>query len=216
MKRSYVTHRLVPLALIVALVGGCGGAASDRESATDEASSATAAPTEPGSMGSDETSATESVAGEADEAKAAQQSDDAERQVDEPTTSSAAQEEYDYPDEPEPAAGVVATLCNLDPGYLGSLRNENSSGDPVVDDDLRLAVVALGDQISYWETLRDDYPDAADDIESADKVLDLWEQAVVSSDNGESSAAQGALAEADDVISSLSGEAAPGSAECVG
>lgn len=124
--------------------------------------------------------------------------------------------EYSYSDEPEAATGVVATLCNLDPTYLSSLRNENSSGEPVVDDDLRLSVLAMSDQIAYWESLEDEYPGTADDIDSAEMILNLWDQALVEQDNGDADAAQSAMVRAEGILASMEGGVAPESAQCVG
>ncbi|MGB3187483.1 MAG: hypothetical protein WBG36_12035 [Ornithinimicrobium sp.] len=212
----FAVRRVVPLAMIAVLVAGCGDAESGPGSVSEATGATKTVSPESGSKDTDETAATESVGDAGDTTQATQQPDSADRQEDESAASSIEQEEYDYPDEPEPAAGVVATLCNLDPGYLGSLRNENSSGEPIVDDDLRLSVLALGDQISYWETLRDDYPAAASDIDSAGELRELWGQALLSHDSGDASAAGRSMLEADQVIDGLSGGARPDSAECVG
>lgn len=125
-------------------------------------------------------------------------------------------QDFDYPDDPEPAQGVVATLCNLDSDYLLSLRNEDASGQAIVDDDLRLSVLALGDQLSYWESLRFNFPEVSADVDRAQRVYDLWDTALVDSDNGDSDSARLAMLEADEEIESLRSGAASVSSTCVG
>ena len=206
------------------LISGCGDAGSNEIAAdsqdatrlTETGSSDEAKTTVPVNDSGDQVES-ESTAEESSSADSiavdAQSEDSASASED---SASASETEYEYSDEPEAASGVVATLCNLNPEYLASLRNEDSSGVPTVDEDLRLSVLAMRDQIPYWESLSDDYPEAADDIDSAAEVVEFWDEAVLKQDNGDASAAEAAMLQADDVISSMSSKAAPASAQCVG
>ena len=206
------------------LISGCGDAGSNEIAAdsqdatrlTETGSSDEAKTTVPVNDSGDqvESESTAEESSSADSVAADAQSEESASASEE--SASASETEYEYSDEPEAASGVVATLCNLDPTYLSSLRNEDSSGEPVVDDDLRLSVLAMGDQIAYWKGLQDEYPDAAEDIDSAEMIVDYWDEALLEHDNGDVAASKAAMTSADDVIASMEGDVAPESAQCVG
>lgn len=208
---------LSAVAIAALMVSGCGDTGSDEsvsdsqdiaretEAASSDVADVTASASDSANPAESEATAEESS--RADSVASDAQSDDA---------ASASETEYQYSDEPEAASGVVATLCNLDPTYLSSLRNEDSSGTPVVDDDLRLSVLAMSDQVAYWESLTDEYPEAVEDVASADTVVDFWDQALLEYDNGDMAAANANMISADEVIRSMEGDVAPESARCVG
>lgn len=114
-------------------------------------------------------------------------------------------QEYEYPDDPEPAESVVATLCNLNRSYFTTLAES-------ADTDLRMAVVGVTELLGYWESLVPHYPEVAEDVSTAGGVVAAWDEAVVARDNGDGAAADAAVAEANELIDSLP-ETAP--ADCV-
>lgn len=105
-------------------------------------------------------------------------------------------QEYDYPDDPEPAESVVATLCNLNRGYFSSLA-ASTEGDP------RMAVVGATELLGYWEGLVPHRPEVEEDVATAGEIVAKWDEAVLARDNGDDAGARTALAEADDLIASL-------------
>ena len=109
---------------------------------------------------------------------------------------------YDYPDDPEPAQSIVATLCNLNRDYISSLR-PTADGVPVVDDTLRTTLVVLSDYLSHWDTLRPHYPETVPHIDTAQQVHDLWDQALLEQDNGDPGAAQSTMLTAEKYLDQL-------------
>ncbi|WP_281966189.1 hypothetical protein [Serinicoccus marinus] len=105
-------------------------------------------------------------------------------------------EEYEYPDDPEPAESVVATLCNLNRSYFATLAES-------ADTDLRMAVVGVTELLAYWESLVPHYPEVAEDVSTAGEVVAAWDEAVLARDNGDVAGADAAVAEANELIDSL-------------
>ena len=105
-------------------------------------------------------------------------------------------EEYDYPDDPEPAESVVSTLCNLNRGYFSSLAESSEV-------DLRMAVVGVTELLGYWESLVPHYPEVEADVSTAGDIVAKWDEAVLARDNGDEAAAEAAVAEADELIATL-------------
>lgn len=115
-------------------------------------------------------------------------------------------QEYEYPDDPAPAESIVATLCNLNRDYIASLRT-TEDGAPVVTNSLRTMMVAFSDYLSHWDTLRPHYPEANADIDTAQQIYDLWDQALLGQENGDPDAAQSAMLQAEKFLEQLpSGE----------
>lgn len=116
--------------------------------------------------------------------------------------------EYDYPDDPLPADSTVATLCSLSQEYLSQMRTVQS-GVPVVDDMLRTNLVGLADLLAEWDTLVPHFPEYADDIGRANAVERLWDMAVLSEENGDTSAAAAHMADAEELLGELPESAGP-------
>ncbi len=115
-------------------------------------------------------------------------------------------EEYEYEDEPPPAESVALTLCNLNQVYFNGLRTLNSD-TPIVDEKLRASLVGLSDLVDYWDTLRTQYPDAEDDINTGMAISQKWDEAVLSQDNGDDAAVSKAMGAAEKLIAELPEEA---------
>lgn len=111
-------------------------------------------------------------------------------------------QQFDYPDDPEPAESIVGTLCNLNQTHFEGLR-VTRDGEPVVDDNLRTVLVGLSDLLGAWETLRNHYPDSVPDIDTAREIYELWDEAVLNVDNGDLDAAQTAMDEAESLLEEL-------------
>lgn len=110
--------------------------------------------------------------------------------------------EYEYPDDPVPADSIVATLCNLNQGYIGGLRTLDS-GTPVVDDDLRMNLVGFSDLLSEWDSLRPHFPEAEADMDLAQSIYNLWDRAVLSMENSDPGAGNAAMSEAEGILAKL-------------
>ena len=110
---------------------------------------------------------------------------------------------HEYPDDPEPAAESASTLCNLSGPYVQSLRATTDDGAPVVDDNLRLSVLSMSDNLLLWESMRSHFPEYDDAIDDAQRVRDLWDEALLSLDNGDEAAAEQAMLAAEDVLDEL-------------
>jgi len=108
-----------------------------------------------------------------------------------------------YTEEIEPAETLAATLCNLNSEFLRSLRSEDASGSPIADDDLRIAILSLGDSLSLWRDLELSFPDTAEDLARADRVLELWDEALLARENGQDGDAKEFIQLAEDVIDEL-------------
>ncbi|MGB5952844.1 MAG: hypothetical protein WBG57_10095, partial [Ornithinimicrobium sp.] len=130
------------------LLSGCGDAGSENDSSASTTEEASSQDTAEGTAGvGDASEATEAVAdSESEEGAQSQQNaaEDGEAADGEQSSQESEKEGYSYPDEPEPAPEVAATLCNLDADYFKNLRPTNASGDAVVDDSLRMSVLSLG------------------------------------------------------------------------
>ncbi|MDO5502333.1 MAG: hypothetical protein Q4G67_04070 [Actinomycetia bacterium] len=109
---------------------------------------------------------------------------------------------YEYPDDPDPADSVLATLCNLNQEWLAGLRAVDD-GTPVVDDTLRMNLVSLKDQLDTWDTLRTHAPGTVADIDTAQRIHDAWDKALLASDNGDASGAAASMAEGEELIADL-------------
>lgn len=109
---------------------------------------------------------------------------------------------YEYPDDPEPAESVVATLCNLNRDYFETLQ-PTKDGKAVVDSTLSMAVLGLSDLLDYWDSLRPHYPEVGHDIDVAWAIRDAWDEALLAVENGDPSVAQGAMAKAQGLIEDL-------------
>lgn len=123
--------------------------------------------------------------------------------------------EFEYPDDPPPAEEIVSTLCNLDQEYIGSLRAESADGRPVVDENLRLAVISMMDNLLLWDSLRPHYPETGDAIDTAWRIHDLWHEALLFYESGDAEAASLAMEEADREISNLPSVDSADSGDCV-
>jgi len=110
---------------------------------------------------------------------------------------------HEYPDDPEPAAESASTLCNLSSEYMQSLRTTTDEGVPIVDDDLRLSVLAMSDNLLLWESMRSHFPEYDDAIDDAQQVRDLWDEALLNVENGDEAAAEQAMLAAEDVLEEL-------------
>ena len=108
-----------------------------------------------------------------------------------------------YTEEVEPAETLVGTLCNLNAKFLRSLRSEDASGTPIVDDNLRYAILSLGDSVSLWRDLVLSYPDTADGVAVADRVLEHWDNAFLAQENGQDAEAQQQMQLAESAIDEL-------------
>lgn len=122
---------------------------------------------------------------------------------------------YEYPDDPEPAEEMSATLCNLNQEYFTSLRAETDDGEPVVDDNLRLAVLSTRDNLDLWEAMRSHFPDLHEAIDTASEVGDYWDTALMSQENGDAGAAAEAMLQADEAIDALPNVDSMGEFECL-
>ncbi len=108
-----------------------------------------------------------------------------------------------YTEEIEPAETLTATLCNLNSEFLRSLRSEDASGAPIVDDNLRYAILTLGDSVSLWRDLVLSYPETAEDVALAEQVRELWDDALLAQDNGQAGEANEFMRLAEDVVDEL-------------
>lgn len=109
---------------------------------------------------------------------------------------------YEYPDDPEPADSVLATLCNLNQEWLAGLR-ATDGGTPVVDDTLRMNLISLKDQLDTWDTLRPHTPEAVADIDTAQRIYDAWDKALLASDNGDAAGAAAGMADGEELLAGL-------------
>lgn len=116
-------------------------------------------------------------------------------------------QQYEYEPELEPPDSVVATLCNLNQTFFTGLRNIEQ-GEAVADSMLRTSTVALDDLIDYWETLRAQYPDAGDEIDTGVAIQEQWKAALLSLENGDDRGAEKAMAQAERLIEELPESAA--------
>ncbi|WP_299520881.1 hypothetical protein [uncultured Serinicoccus sp.] len=208
--RSPYLRRAAAPVLLLALLTGCTGGGSSPASAPDSATSTLDA-----SAGGDSGDASASpTTGDVNAGVTAAPSADAQEpmKTDDPDPEMASGapavsqdfsddagadlEEYDYPDDPEPAESVVATLCNLNRGYFSSLAES-------ADADLRMAVVGVTELLGYWESLVPHYPAVEEDVATAGQIVAKWDEAVLARDNGEDAAAETALGEAEELITSL-------------
>ncbi len=96
------------------------------------------------------------------------------------------------PDSPEPAEGVVGTLCNLNRPHLEELSARVLVEGQLDDQMLRIAALSLSDDLGVWEGLAWQVPSAEDEIEMAREIYAHWEYAVGLVDAGDQ---QGALEE---------------------
>jgi len=115
-----------------------------------------------------------------------------------------------YADEPEPPASELAVLCNLNPTYLTALAElgANEGGG-----NLAMAVVALDDDIRLWAPLVGFHPEMREDLDRANRVLDLWYEAMNYQDSGDTASAATSLESADSEIAQVSGPPADLSAD---
>lgn len=110
---------------------------------------------------------------------------------------------HEYPDDPEPAEESAGTLCNLTGQYVQSLRTVTDDGVPVVDDDLRLSVLSMSDNLLLWDSMRSHFPEYAEAIDDAQQVRDLWDEALLNTENGDEAAAQRAMVAAEEALEEL-------------
>lgn len=108
--------------------------------------------------------------------------------------------EYEYPDDPIPADSTIGTLCNLNQEYLSSLHERATEES---DDGLRTALVGFSDLLGEWEILRPHFPDREEDFDRAEALYDAWDRALLSEENGDSKAAEEAMAEAKKILREL-------------
>lgn len=124
--------------------------------------------------------------------------------------------EFEYSDDPPPDEEIVSTLCNLDQEYIRSLRAESPDGEPVVDDNLQLAVLSMSDNLALWDSLRPHYPEAGEAIDTARRIHDLWYEALLYTDEGDGESASRAMQEADREIANLPSVTSSDADDCVG
>lgn len=205
-----VLSRAAAPVLLLAVLTGCTGGGPSTESAPDPATSTSEASA--GSAGGDASASPTSgdvnagvTAAPSADAQEPMKTDDPDPEMasgapavtqDFSDDAGADLEEYDYPDDPEPAESVVATLCNLNRGYFSTLSES-------ADTDLRMAVVGVTELLGYWEGLVPHHPEVEEDVATATEIVARWDEAVLARDNGEDAAAEAALQEADDLIADL-------------
>lgn len=114
---------------------------------------------------------------------------------------------------PKPAAQVAESLCNLTRGYLGGLRDFGIAGG-APGAELRDATMVLGDQVSVWVGLASSFPQFVPDIERASLIRDLWQEAAIAEDNGDTARAEAAIAAADEQIAQLPPRIRAGGLSC--
>jgi hypothetical protein len=115
-----------------------------------------------------------------------------------------------YADEPQPPASELAVLCNLSPTYLTALA-ELAADD--AGGSIAMAVVALDDDIRVWAPLVGFHPEMRADLDRANRVLDLWYEAMHYQDSGDTVSAASSLESADAEIAQVSGPSADLSTE---
>src|SRR5690625_341623 len=108
--------------------------------------------------------------------------------------------EYEYPDDPMPADSIVGTLCNLNQEYLSALYEHATEES---DEGLRMALIGFSDLLGEWESLRAHFPDREEDFDRAGALYDAWDKALLSEENGDSKAADEAMAEAETLLREL-------------
>lgn len=110
---------------------------------------------------------------------------------------------HEYPDDPEPAEESARTLCNLNQNYVRSLRAESSEGVPVVDDNLRLSVLSMSDNLLLWESMRSHHPEYEGAIDAAWLIWEYWNDALAIQESGDGADARAAMLEAEESIEEL-------------
>lgn len=222
-KRVVVSSVVVSLVLVL---GACGGDVTDSGATVTSAASSGAVSTRDVSpqpalassvTPSDSTSAESRPAGETDDNDGGSvsntSSEDGDLRVQEPnykTDAGRTLKEYDYHEDIQPADTIVATLCNLNREYLQGL-SPGREGEEFPGDQLRMATLSLGDNVSIWESIKYDYPEVEQDIETTAMVHHLWSEALVAADNNDLELANDLLREADQEIQDL--PESPGSRE---
>lgn len=214
---------VVGAAVIVLAVAGCSGSAAPATVPSSASSTSTSSETSQGSestvtateSSTSTAGSTEAIVGEAENETAREVgSQDATTSEQEgPADATGSEQDYtddagqfidkhEYPDDPEPAASVVATLCNLNRPYFKGLQ-PTMAGEPVVDETLSMAVLGLSDLLDNWDGLRPHYPEVGADIDTAWAIRDSWDEALLNMENGETAAAQEAMAQAQELIEQL-------------
>lgn len=182
------------------------GSTSAPPATTGPATGATVDMEETSTAGEGESPTASSVTTE--ESGAPEESEVSAHAVDYSTDAGQELQEYEYPDDPEPAGTVSATLCNLDQQFFLGLRAAED-GSPVADDSLRMSVLAVGDLLDTWESLRPHYPEVGAEIDTAHAVRNSWDHALLSLENGEAAEARVHMAEAEEHIGELPETAGP-------
>lgn len=205
--------RMSALVLAASLtLSGCGGGSEDADTAAstgaaesqdaaatsvpqgDSADATAAAPKE------DDTSSDDAAGDDAAGDDASAQEGEATSGEDASGGDTAEKDEngdYVYPDEPEPAPEIAATLCNLDADYFRNLRPTDASGKAVANESLRMSVLSLGDNLSLWNDLQRNFPEVEDDVSRAQDIYDYWDEALLNADNGDQDAADKAMRQAE-------------------
>lgn len=214
-KRVVVSSVAVSLVLVLGACGGgptgsgatvtsdaSSGAASTRDVSPQPALASSVTP-------SDSTSAESRPAGDTNDndvgSGSSTSSEDGDLRVQEPNYEADAGrtlKEYDYDEDIQPADSIVATLCNLNREYLQGL-SPGHDGEEFPGDQLRMATLSLGDNVSIWDSVKFDYPEVEQDIATTAMVHDLWSEALVAADNNDLELANDLLREADQEIQGL-------------
>lgn len=99
----------------------------------------------------------------------------------------------DFDEELDPAESTASMRCNLSSDFLATLADLAEANE---GEDLRLAVLALTDHVTVWQTLIGHQPDITADVQVAEDVLALWYAALDDYAEGETAQAQQRLTEA--------------------
>lgn len=209
-KRLPATH--VGIVLAALLLTSCSDSAGDDPSATGDNSAATSSM----SAGNLETAASDGVAdpksaegpkgtGNGDESVGSIPTAEDGGALSEPVPSVSREDRptYTYDDAPPPAEEVEEVLCDLDQGYLESLRQEAIPGGRFSTERMQTSALRLSDRLGYWIGLSGQYPDFAEDVERARQVGELWENALTLYQQGDAAGTEAALSEADEIIAEL-------------
>lgn len=117
------------------------------------------------------------------------------------------------PGVPKPPSRLAKNLCNLTSGYIGGLRDFGISGG-APGAELRDVTMVLGDQVSVWLGLASSFPPVVPDIERAALIRELWQEAAIAEDNGDTERAEAAIGAADEQIARLPTRTRAGGLTC--
>lgn len=193
----------VPAALLVLLLGSCAsgqdaGSLASGEPASGPGASASASTGAAGPSGS---SGEEATPGPEESPTLEPRPAAVEEETDEVLE--------EYPDDPEPADEVLGTLCNLTQAHMEELdqRLVGGGGNPRPEN-LRLALISLGDDLAVWEGIAWHVPRYADHIVTAQRIYERWDLGLALLESGDRAAAQQQLEEASQAIGTLPGQGA--------